>query len=182
MIVSSCQTAATLYRVAVAALLFLFIAQPAKAQLSLLLLPATKNGTPGSTLQWSARLTNLNSSTPLYLNGIAFDIPIPSDSYMTEDDTPFFFEVPGSLSSMDNPSNVYEGHIFDVKLENPIPLEQLSGRVTILGGSTPSSLEDLASADFTVNVSQLIPEPSPLVLVLPVLLLLGIHLMAPRNS
>lgn len=161
-----------LFSGALAALLFALVsilARPANAQLSLLLLPDAQDGFLGSLVSFNARLTNLNPGSALYLNGIAFNISAPDDAYMTPDDTPFYLEVPLSLSSLDYPGDIYEGHLFDVQLAEAIPLVQLTGNVTILGGYSPGSFDTLATARFTVTPKAggvKIPEPASILLLI----------------
>jgi hypothetical protein len=81
-------------------------------------------------------------------------------SPLTVDDTKFFLNTPAFLLA----GQFVTAPIFDVTVPSTTSLGLYSGKFTILGGSSPSDLINIGSADFAVAVA-VVPEPQTLILV-----------------
>ncbi len=116
----------------------------------------------GQTVTFSATVLNTSAST-LFLNSDSLNITAP----LTGDDTKFFLNFPLSLAAGQSAI----APIFDITVPIAAPLGLYPGEFDILGGSTPNSLDTLATATFAVNV---VPEPATISTLLVGALALGV--------
>jgi hypothetical protein len=142
-------------------ILALFIAATsvgmARADAVLTFTSPTLTVTPGGTVEFDGTLTNTGIDD-LYLNSAAIDSLFPD---LTVDDSPFFADSPLFLS----PGDSYTGHFFDVTADAATLPGSYDGAYTIQGGADSETFDDIATANFTVDVSSPVPEPNPLILI-----------------
>jgi len=127
--------------------------------------------TSGGTVEFDGTLTNTGADD-IYLNSDTFSLLFPD---LTFDDSPFIFEAPLSLSA----GNSYTGPFIDVTADVTILPGTYSSTFTILGGADSNALNDIASEDFAVDVASAssTPEPSPLLLLVTGLAMIGVMRM-----
>jgi len=118
--------------------------------------PDTLVITPGGTVEFDGTLTN-TGTTDLYLYGDSFDLEY---SDLTVDDSPFLFGGPLFLSAGDS----YTGAFFDATADDATLAGSYSGTFTIQGGADSDTFDDLATADFTIDVGSPVPEPKSFLL------------------
>lgn len=112
--------------------------------------PAPVSTQMGGTVNYFGTIAAAASNTGAeYLNGDAYSIGAP----FTFDDSGFFNNAPLSLA----PGQSYTGLLFDIVVPAGSDVGTYSGYFDILGGSTPNSYNNLASASFSTSVT---PEPS----------------------
>lgn len=112
-----------------------------------------QSAAPGSTLTFSATVTNTGGSTE-YLNADSFTV----DSPLFVDDTDFYTNFPLSLGAGES----FTGQLFTVFLPSTTMSGLYAGSFQIIGGTDPADFTDvLASANFDVSAT---PEPSSLLL------------------
>jgi hypothetical protein len=135
------------------------LAVPASADtINLSLTNPTQTGNPGATLTFAATLSApLANSAAVFLNGDSVNVSIAG---ATIDDSGFFLNFPLSLS----PGAVFTETLFTVVLPANLTPGSHNGFFEILGGSDPSALNSLASANFQINASSPVPEPGTWVL------------------
>jgi hypothetical protein len=125
----------------------------ARADATLTFSASTMSLAAGGTVEFDGTLTNTGGDL-LYLNGDQFSL-LYSD--LSVDDSPFIFDGPLSLS----PGNSWVGAFIDVTADDSISDGSYSGSYTILGGTDPNAFDNLATADFTVNVGEVTATPEP---------------------
>ena len=136
--------------------------------LSLTFASQYQSAEPGQTVAFDATVTNVGLSQ-VFLNADSTSLLSP----LTLDDTPFLFNFPLSM----NPGDSYTGELFTVTVPPGVLTGLYPGSFEILGGSDPNALDEVASADFGVQVTPAqAPEPSSLVLVVSGLATLGVAL------
>jgi hypothetical protein len=118
--------------------------------------PDTLVLTPGGTVEFDGTLTN-TGTTDLYLNSDSF---LHSYSDLTIDDSPFIFNEPMFLSAGDS----YTGAFIDVTADAARLAGSYSGMYTIQGGTDSDTFDNLATANFTVDVVSAVPEPKSFLL------------------
>ena len=133
--------------------------EQARADLILVLSPATQIGNPGGLFHFGGSLTN-TGGTVVFLNGTV----LSGSGVFQLNDTPFFANAPVSLT----PGGMYTGPFFDIVVSLGTVPGTYGGSFAVLGGSTPSSLDVQGSQPFSVQVvaTSITPEPSALVLLL----------------
>lgn len=146
----------SLLLLSLAAVAFLMAGPAAKADpISITLdAPFQNSSALGETLTFTATVMNLDSINTVYLNGDAFNL----DSPLTLDDSGFWTSAPLSLGPSAS-SGDFE--LFTVYVPFGTPSGLYTGTFQILGGTDPSDLDVIGTADFDVNVT---PEPSSLLL------------------
>lgn len=111
----------------------------------------TQEGQPGSVLTFSGTLTNETGNVE-YLNNLDF-----GDAGFTDSEDPFFNNAPLSLDALEV-SGPYE--LFTVTIPGSFAPGSYLSTVTLYGGTGSSDLNDLGSADYTVQVDPTsTPEP-----------------------
>jgi hypothetical protein len=118
--------------------------------------PSTLSTTAGGTVEFDGTLTN-TGTYDLYLNS---DTVSPLSPGLSADDSPFIFEGPTFLAAGDS----YAGAFIDVTADASTPSGSYSGTYTIQGGTDSDTLDDLATADFTVDIGSPVPEPNSFLL------------------
>jgi hypothetical protein len=117
------------------------VALPITFTLSSSLLPSL----PGTSVTFTGTVTELGAST--FLNGDSFTSALPLD------DTPFFLNFPPILTASRTAS------IFTVSVPLATAPGLYSGTFSILGGTSATTFNVLATQTFAVNV-QAVPEPA----------------------
>jgi len=138
-------------------LLLLFAARPARAQLVFTFDQARLGCHRGDTLTFSGTLANTGTQE-LFLNGDSFNLPGVD---LTLDDSPFFANFPLSLAGGESAS----GQLFTVSIGPGASGGVTTGSFAILGGTTDTDQNELATQSFNVLVSA--PEPGALGLLSP---------------
>lgn len=129
----------------------------ARADAILTFTPSIITTNAGGTVEFDGVLTN-TGTTGLYLNSDTFDLEYPD---LSVGDSPFFFFGPTFLAAGDS----YAGAFIDVTADAATPSWSYSGTYTIQGGADSNTFDDLATADFTVDVgSSTTPEPNSFLL------------------
>jgi hypothetical protein len=129
----------------------------ARADAILDLTPSTLDSAAGGTVELVGTLTNTGDAN-LYLNGDVSILPYPD---LTVDDSPFFNTSPLFLS----PGDAYTGPFIDVTVDGATPSGSYGGSYTIQGGLDSETFDDIAAADFTVDVGSAVPEPNAALLI-----------------
>jgi F0F1-type ATP synthase membrane subunit c/vacuolar-type H+-ATPase subunit K len=148
---------------AVIVVLLLLCSRAAQAQLLFDLNPASQAGNPGTSVTFSATLTNAGLDT-VWLNGTSSTGLAPG---LTLDPTPFFNDFPFFLISGDAAT----ADIFTVAIDNTVAPGNYFGSFSILGGADPNAEDLLATQNFQVTV---VPETSSLFLLVCGLLACGL--------
>lgn len=123
------------------------------------LVPATLSATASGTVEFDGTIINTGTAD-LYLNG---DVVILNFPDLTVDDSIFYIDAPLFLSAGDS----YIGAFFDVSADATILPGSYSGTYTVLGGSDADTLDNIATANFTVDFgseTSVTPEPTPFLL------------------
>jgi hypothetical protein len=135
---------------------FLLAGTAAKADtLTLTLASPDQSGLGGELLTFDATLTDIDPTEVVFLNG---DLPLVDGSLII-DDSPFNNNYPLSL----DPPDMFTGELFTVFIPDGTPAGLYTGSFEIVGGSDGNAQDELASANFDVQVT---PEPSSLLLLL----------------
>jgi hypothetical protein len=135
---------------------FLLAGTAAKADtLTLTLASPDQSGLGGELLTFDATLTDIDPTEVVFLNG---DLPLVDGSLII-DDSPFMNNYPLSL----DPPDMFTGELFTVFIPDGTPAGLYTGSFEIVGGSDGNAQDELASANFDVQVT---PEPSSLLLLL----------------
>ncbi len=129
----------------------------ARADAILTFAPQMLSTAAGGTVEFDGTLTNTGLAD-LYLNGDQISFYF---SDMTVDDSPFIFNAPLFLS----PEGSYTGAFIDVTADAATPSGSYSGSYTIQGGADANTFDNIATADFMVNVGSTVPEPNPFLLI-----------------
>jgi hypothetical protein len=133
-----------------------------------------QTGSPGQTLQFFGTITNTGSDPdPVYLNSDSFNFALSGLSYTLTDQ--FFNTVPVSLAGGASSGDI---ELFDITLADPVndPFGSYTGTYGLLGGmdgGNGTAQDNLAQADFSVDVKAAAPEPAPFALVGTLLALMG---------
>ena len=122
----------------------------AQADLTMVLSSSVENSATGTSLVFSALLTNTSSTDPIYLNDIQATFSGPSPSGAALHSNSYFSNVPGILM----PGETYNGEVFRVAMASAAANGDYSGTVTLIGGSDVFGTTTLASANFTVLTPQ----------------------------
>lgn len=138
----------------------------ARADAVLTFTPSTLITTAGGTVEFDGTLTN-TGATDLYLNG---DVVILNYPDLTVDDSIIYIYAPLFLSAGDS----YTGAFFDVTADAATPSGSYSGTYTIQGGTDSDTYDDIATADFTLDVGSPVAEPNPFLLLATGLAILAI--------
>jgi len=109
--------------------------------------------TPGEKIKVIGTLTN-TGATDIYLNGDSLKI---DKADLTIYDSPFVFFGPLRLS----PCHSYKGALIEVTAGAKLQTGSYSGTFTINGGRDTNSYNDLATANFTVEVISNSAKPEP---------------------
>ncbi len=118
-----------------------------------------------TTLEFAGTLTNPTSAV-VFLNGDGSFL----DQSMTLDDSPFLTLAPLSLAA----GGTYSGPFFDVMVFPTTLSGTYAGTFTIQGGADENAFDNLATANFTVNVTgATVPEPQSSALLLVALAVLA---------
>lgn len=112
-----------------------------------------QSAAPGQTVAFYATVTDV-SSGQVFLNADSTSLLSP----LTLDDTPFLTNFPLSLK----PGDSYTGELITVTVPSGVLAGLYPGSFEILGGSNPNAQNEVALADFGVQVVQVTPEPSSL--------------------
>lgn len=107
------------------------------------------SGSPSSSLTFSGILQNTTGSD-VFLNGASGDLAYAE---LTFDPTPFFVFVPLILADGD----IYTGDLFSIAISDIAIGGSYFGSFFILGGGDSSTFDQVAEADFEVDVSA-VPE------------------------
>jgi hypothetical protein len=136
----------------------IFIAQTCSAQLLMSFNPAVQTGHQGDLLTYNSTLANTGVST-LYLNAINYN-GLNSDIVL--DPTLFFVNAPFFLSG----GETWSGDVFTTQISPTATAGDYVGSFTVIGGTDPGALDDLASQTFQVTVAPIanVPEPGPVAL------------------
>ncbi len=121
------------------------------------------NAAPGQTVAFSATVTDVGSSQ-VFLNADSTLLLSP----LTLDDTPFLINFPLSM----NPGDSYTGELFTVTVPPGVLTGLYPGSFQILGGSNATAQDEVAAANFGVNV-QATPEPSTFLMLASALVVLA---------
>ena len=109
----------------------------------------------GGSSGFNASVTN--SGPPrVYLNEIVITFSGPAG--ITFSTVPFFLNTPAFLDSGQTTGLV---SFFDVFVDLSVPIGIYSGTFSVLGGDTDSSLSELGTQPFTINVVGQTPVPEP---------------------
>jgi len=146
----------------------------ARADTILTLTPSSLDTVASGTVELDGTLTN-TGTTDLYLNG---DVVILNYANLTVDDSVFYLDAPLFLSAGDS----YTGALFDVTANAAAPSGSYSGTYTIQGGADSDTFDDLATADFTVDVGTTVPEPKSFVLLATGLSMIAVVLQRLRQT
>lgn len=122
--------------------------------LSFSVVPSADVALPGQTVEFTGSVQN-NSSLPQLVNGCTFDT---YDTNAILDGADFLMSLPDSVPS----GGAWQGHVFSLRLQDNAPDGYYQGSVTIVGGETPASRDEIASASFSVRVG---PEQTGLAVV-----------------
>lgn len=122
----------------------------ANAGVILTFTPSTLNTVAGGTVEFVGTLTNTGTAD-VYLNGDVVILPYPD---LTVDDSPFFISAPLFLSG----GSSYTGPFIDVMADLAAVSGSYGGSYTIQGGVDANTFGNLATQDFSVNVSSSVPE------------------------
>jgi hypothetical protein len=120
------------------------------------LMSSSRSASAGTstTLEFTGTLSNPTSAV-VFLNGDGSFL----DQSLTLDDSPFLTFAPLSLAA----GATYAGAFFDVVVYPSTPPGSYAGTFTIQGGANDGAFDNLATADFTVNVTgtvgTVVPEP-----------------------
>jgi hypothetical protein len=128
--------------------------------------PSTLSTIPSGTVEFDGTLTN-TGTYDLYLNSDTFDLEY---SDLTVDDSPFMLSGPTILAAGDS----YTGAFIDVTADATTPSGSYSGTYTIQGGTDSDTFDDLATADFTVDIGSPVPESNPFLLLAMGLIIIAI--------
>jgi len=128
----------------------------ARADAVLTFTPSTLYTVAGGTVEFVGTLTN-TGTYGLYLND---DVVSPLSPGLTADDSPFIFFGPTFLAAGDS----FTGAFIDVTADIVTPSGSYSGTYTIQGGADSYTFDDIATADFTLDVGSPVPEPTPFLL------------------
>jgi hypothetical protein len=128
----------------------------ARADAILTLTPSNLDIVASKTVEFDGTLTN-TGTTDLYLNG---DVVIFDYAGLTIDDSIFYVDAPLFLSAGDS----YTGAFFNVTADAATLSRSYSGTYTIQGGADSDTFDDLAMANFTVDVGSSTPEPNSMLL------------------
>jgi hypothetical protein len=151
-------------RILLAASLLLFLPAFAHAQLTLTLDTPNQSGYPGDMLTFTGTLTNVGTSL-LFVNGTNFTL---NGTGLTFNDDDFFLNGPVSLGA----GEVFNGTFFQVQID-PVALPQVApGSFFILGGTTDTAQNTIATTNFSVVVNAA-PEPASAMLMLGIALATG---------
>jgi|SRR5579862_6723182 len=101
-------------------------------------------GAPSTEVTFSGTIQN-SSGSDVFLNGAGGSLSSPE---LTLDLTPFFTLTPLSLSDGDS----YVGDIFAVAISDVILPGDYFGTFTIQGGADGSTFDDVAAADFEIQI------------------------------
>ena len=141
---------------------------PASAdELSFDLTSSSLSATAGTstTLDFTGTLSN-STSAVVFLNG---DVNF-LDQSLALDDSPFFASAPLSLAA----GGSYSGPFFDVTVNPATPPGSYTGTFTIQGGADNNAFDNLATTNFTVNVTGAeVPEPGSFEVLLLVFLIMA---------
>ena len=118
--------------------------------------PSTLSTASGGTVEFDGTLTN-TGAYDLYLNGDTISPLFPG---LTVDDSPFIFFGPMYLAAGDS----FTGAFIDVTADAATPSGSYNGTYTIQGGTDSNTFDDIATADFTLDVGSPVPEPNPILL------------------
>ncbi len=136
---------------------------PATTQAASFTVDASHEVVPGGSVDFFATLTlTPGDPDPLFLNGLSFSLA-PG---LTADDSPFFSSWPLQLDSSDpGVSDTFTGILFTLFADfSVVPPGPYVGSVTLLGGDSPDSQDELATQDFRVTVPAAVPEPTTMAL------------------
>ena len=115
---------------------------------------AYQNGVVGSTVVFSATLTNTDRTTTIFLNAAEASLnAVSSSSSLPVDTDPFFINFPISI---DPGLSTADAELFDVFLPDGTPLGLYAGTIAIFGGTDSGSFDLLGTETFNVEVT---PEP-----------------------
>ncbi len=128
----------------------------ARADAVLTYTSSTLSTAAGGTVEIDGTLTN-TGTYDLYLNG---DTVSPLSPGLTADDSPFMLFGPMFLAAGDS----FTGAFIDVTADATTPSGSYSGTYTIQGGTDSDTFDDIATADFTLDVGSPTPEPNPFLL------------------
>jgi len=128
------------------AVLFIFSASPAGADLTASLSASTQNSATGQTLVFCGTLANTSTTDQLFLNGIQFALTGTAATFAVTGSNAFYANVPGILL----PGESYTGQLFSVALSGSAPPVDYNGTVTLQGGSDIFAVGGLSTANFTV--------------------------------
>lgn len=150
----------------------------ARADFMMTLDNPNQSGNPGDTLMFNGVLSNTGLTT-IFLNSV--DLNLAGTSLSPDFIDPFFNNVPLLLDPGQLTSHIL---LFDVFVENPftdLP-GTYAGTYTLLGGVDSNAQDVLGSVDFGITVPNAVPEPSSLLLLFGVLLLIGLARVGRRSS
>ena len=149
----------------------LLLVTPASADtIDLSLSNPVQFGSPGASLTFNATVSApLANGATEFLNSDAYGIDTAGANLI--DDSGFLLTFPLSL----NPGDSFTGTLFTVALPANLTSGIYDGFFEITGGSDPSSLGDLATADFEIVNQTVSPVPEPGTFVL---LATGVALLA----
>jgi hypothetical protein len=155
------------------AMVVLLVANTASAMpITLTLGSSLLFGQPGTTVTFVGTVTDVGNS-PTFLNSDNVTVAPP----LLPDDSAFFSNFPAIL----NPLQVVTAPILSVGIPLTANVGLYSGSLELLGGTTPASLDTLATQTFAVQVQAAAPQPVPEP-VTAVLLLCGGMVAALRHS
>lgn len=129
---------------------------PAQAQLQLALNNPFRVTIPGRLLTFTGTLTN-PGATPIFLNGSTYNL---TGTGLTLDDSSFLANAPLSL----NGGESYTGEFFTILVGVNAPSQIAPGSFIVLGGTTDSAQNTVATQNIQVTVGA--PEPGTQVLCL----------------
>jgi hypothetical protein len=109
-------------------------------------------GLPGTTVTFVGTVTDIGNS-PTFLNSDNVTVAPP----LLPDDSPFFLNFPAIL----NPLQMVTAPILTVGIPLTANSGLYSGSLELRGGTTPASLDILATQTFAVQV-QAVPVPEPI--------------------
>ncbi len=136
----------------------LLLVAPASADtVNLTLTDPVQTGAPGATVTFNATVSApLTNGATEFLNSDSFDVGTLGPGAI--DDSGFLLNFPLSL----DPGDSFTGTLFTVALPSNLTPGLYDGYFEITGGSDPSLLGNLATADFEIDSP--VPEPGTLVL------------------
>ena len=151
-------------KLVLAAVVMLFVWVPAHADsLTFILNNPNQTAAPGSTVTFNATVTApAGNSGTLYVNGDNIDYFGPG----TVDDSSFYNTFYNTTFS---PGTTETDNFFSILLPANAPLGTYLGNLQIYGGTDPFAMNLLASANFTLNITNpppnaIAPEPNSLLL------------------